>query len=104
MSSTDVSVEKRLADLGWNGVPLLTAMAEISLAYISAGLNTAAVVRRLNGVIGEASGMDDCVRVIGVFLDEAQRSGQIGLLGRPGSREPLEVLDALARLHGDDPE
>lgn len=104
MCTTDVSIEKRLFELGWSGVPLLTVMAEISLAYITAGLDTAAVVRRLNGVIGEASGMEDCVCVIGVFLDEAQRTGQIGLLGRPGSREPLEVLDALARLRGDAPE
>jgi len=110
MSSTDVSVEKMLFLLGWSGVSPLTTLAEISLAYISAGLDTAAVVRRVDGVmvgvvgVGESSVTEDCVRVIGVFLDEAQRSGRIECLRRPGTREPQEVLDALARLRGDDGE
>jgi hypothetical protein len=91
-----------LADLGWNGVPLLTAMAEISLAYISAGLDTAAVVRHVDGVIGDdGDGAEDCVRVIGIFLDEARRSGRIECLRRPGTRNATEVLDAMARLRDD---
>ena len=105
MCSTEVSVERRLSDLGWTGVPLLTVMAEISLAYITAGLDTAAVGRRVDGVIGgDGDGTEDCVRVIGVFLDEAWRSGSVECLRRPGTRNTVEVLEALARLRGDDPE
>ena len=105
MWSTDGSVEKRLFELGWSGVPLLTVMGEISLAYITAGLDTAAVVRRVDGVIGEdGDGAEYCVRVIGVFLDEAERSGRVACLRRPGTRDTVEVLDALARLRGDDQE
>ena len=107
MSSTDVSVEKMLFLLGWSGVSPLTAMAEISLAYISAGLDTGSVMRRVDGVmvgVGESSVTEDCVRVIGIFLDAASRSGRLECLRRPGTREPLEVLDALARLRGNGPE
>lgn len=100
MSSTEVPVERRLADLGWSGVPLLTVTAEMLWLYVAAGLDTGSVVRRVD-VIGEGGdGMDDCVRVIGIFLDEALRSGRLDCLHRPGTREPLEVLDALARLRG----
>ena len=103
MGVSDVSLERRLADLGWNGVPLPTVMAEMLWLFVTAGLDCSAVLRRLDGVIGEdGDGMEDCRRAIGALLDEAH--GQIGLLRRPGSREPLEVLDALARLRGDDGE
>jgi len=107
MSSTDVSVEKLLFELGWSGVSPLTTLAEISLAFITAGLDTAAVVRRVDGVmvgavgVGKSSVTDDCVRVIGVFLDEALRSGRLECLRRPGTRDTVDVLDALARLRGD---
>ncbi len=102
MGASDVSIERRLFDLGWSGVPPVTVMAEISLAYISAGLDTAAVVRHVDGVIGkDGDGSEDCIRVIGIFLDAAQRSGNIECLRRPGTRDTAEVLDALARLRGD---
>lgn len=105
MCSMEVSVERRLSDLGWSGVPPLTVMAEISLAYITAGLDTATVVRRVDSVVGDdGDGAEDCVRVIGIFLEEAQRSGRIECLRRPGTRNTFEVLDALARLRGDAPE
>lgn len=100
MDASDVSIEKRLFDLGWSGVPPVTVMAEISLAYISAGLDTAAVVRHVDGAVGK-DGDEDCIRVIGIFLDAAQRSGNIECLRRPGTRDTAEVLDALARLSGD---
>ena len=96
-----MSVEKMLFELGWSGVPPLTTLAEICLAYIRAGGDTAAVVRRIDGVIGEdGDGTGDCIRAIGIFLDEAQRSGCAESLCRPGTRDALEVLDALGRLRG----
>jgi len=105
MCSTDVSVERRLADLGWSGVPLLTVTAEMLWLFVTAGLDTAVVSRRVDGVVGEDGDVeDDCVRVIGIFLDEAERSGNTECLRRPGTREPLAVLDALARLRGAGPE
>ena len=103
MCGTDVSVEKMLFELGWSGVSPLTVMAEISLAYITAGLDTATIVGRIDGVIGEdGNGAEDCLRVIGIFLDEAQRSGRLECLRRPGTRDTAEVLDALARLRRND--
>ena len=102
MSASDVSVEKMLFDLGWSGVFPLTTLAEISLAFISAGLDTTAVVRHIDGVIGDDGDCtDDCIQVIGVFLEEARRAGRIECLRRPGTRDTAQVLDAMARLRAD---
>ncbi len=56
----------------------------------------------VDGVIGDDGDCtDDCIQVIGIFLDEAQRSGRIECLRRPGTRDTTEVLDAMARLRED---
>ncbi len=105
MRSTEVSVERRLTDLGWSGVPLPTVLAEMLWLFVTAGLETAEVVRRMDGLIGDVGddvgdGTGDCIRAIGIFLDTAERSGNIECLCRPGTRELLKVLDALARWRG----
>jgi len=97
------TLERHLANLGWQGVPLTVAMVEISLAYLSAGLSAAPVCRHLDGRIGDDTPyMDDCRQVLGAMIAEADRVGRIRLLARPGSRDAADAIMALENICGDD--
>ena len=97
------TLERHLANLGWQDVPLPVVMVEISLAYLGAGLDASPVNRHLEGMVGDDTPcMEDCRHVLGAMLDEADRAGRIRLLARPGSREPADALAALEHLCGDD--
>lgn len=97
------TLERHLANLGWQDVPLPVVLVEISLAYLGAGLDASPVSRRLDGMIGDDTPcMEDCRHVLSAMLDEADRAGRIRLLARPGSRDAADALMALDHLCGDD--
>lgn len=95
-------VERRLADLGWGGVPFITAFTNIAWLYLSAGLD-ADVPSRL---IGSRSGRDGnharacCRLALEGMLNEAERVGRLEILRRPCVRDPFEVLETMQRLYG----
>lgn len=102
---TPVSLERRLASLGWCGVGLPTIMVEMCALFLSARLDTAPVGRRLEGVDCDGSSPTEIsARVISAFMDQAEREGRIEALARPGARELPEALAALEHLRGDDHE
>jgi hypothetical protein len=98
----ETTFERRLADLGWQGVPLPTVMVEMCSLFVSAGFDAQAVRRRIEGAGADGSSpMADSRCVVGAFLDQADREGRIEALARPGSRDLPEALAALERLRGD---
>ena len=98
----EATLERRLANLGWCGVPLQVVMIEVCLSYLAAGLDAAPVRSRLDGMVGDDTpSTEDCRHVLGALLDAADRAGRIRLLARPGSREPSDALEALQNLCGD---
>ncbi len=99
----ETTLERHLANLGWQDVPLPEVMVEISLAYLAARLNAAPVRRQLDGRIdNDTPYMEGCRHVLSAMIEEADRAGCIRLLARPGSRDATDAMMALNHLYGDD--
>ena len=96
------TLERYLAEQGRCGVPLPVAMIEVALAYLAARLDAAPVRRHLDGMIGDDTPcMDECQQVLSAMIKEADRTGRIRLLARPGSRDAADALQAFEHLCGD---
>ena len=97
------TLERYLAEQGWCGVPLHMAMIEVALAYLAARLDAAPVRRHLDGMVGDDTpSMEECQRVLLSLFYEADREGRLGLLARPGSREPADAILAFENIYGND--
>ena len=98
----ETTLERHLANLGWQDVPLPVVMVEISLAYLGAGLDASPVSRHLDGMVGDDTPcMEECQQVLSAMIEEADRAGRIRLLARPGSRDAADALQVLEHLCGD---
>lgn len=97
------TLERYLSEQGWCGVDLPVVMVEVALAYLAARLDASPVRRYLNGKVGDDTpSMEECQRVLVALFDEADRVGCLGLLARPGSRDPADAILALNHLCGSD--
>lgn len=96
----ETTLERHLANLGWQHVAIETTMIEMCALFVKA-FDASAVISRLEGVGSDGLPLtEDCRRVLTVFLDHAESSGSVEMLRRPGSRGPFEALAALERLCG----
>ena len=100
MGVPQVSIERRLADLGWNGVPLPTAITNILWLFVSSGMDTSALLRQLDTGGRLEPGVAGCRRMLRYMLDEAARAGRLDLLRCPCLREPEQVLALLEQVFG----
>ena len=99
MGVPGVSLERRLADLGWNRVPLPTATANILWLFASAGMDASSVVRRLDAEGLAEPSVAGFRQMLRYMLDEAAGAGRLDLLRRPRVRQPEQVLAMLNRIH-----
>ena len=91
----------RLDELGWRGVPFITACMNIVWLFVAAGLDADVPLRLIEdeGVRNGYRAQACFRRALTGMLDEAERVGRLEVLRRPRVREPFEALEALERMY-----
>jgi len=98
MNMTDDGIMSLLDELGWHGVPALTAFSNIMWLYLAAGLDPDVPLRLIaNRGIGARA---CCGRAALAMAEEARRVGVLDVLRRPRVLRPAEALALLERVYG----
>ncbi len=101
MKEQNVSLERSLADLDWNGVEIPTVLANVLWTFVLLGLSSTEVLRHVRENALAEDGTEACRQLLAMMFDLARESGRLELLRRPRVRELSEVLEHLDGLLGD---
>lgn len=102
MNEQNVSLERTLAQLDWDGIGIPTVFANALWAWVLMGLSCKPVLRQVQEHAVSEDWPDACRDLLAVMLEVARRTGKLELLRRPRIRELDEVLESLDGLIGDD--
>ncbi len=102
MYQHNVSLERTLADLDWDGTGIPTVFANALWAWVLMGLSCKPMLRQVHEYALSEDWPEACREMLAVMLDVARRTGKLELLRRPRIRELDEVLESLDGLIGDD--
>ncbi len=100
MEERNVSLERSLADLDWEGVGMPTVLANAIWTFVLLGLSSTTVLRHIRENALAEDGTEACRQVLAMMFDAARKAGRIELLRRPRVRELGEVLERLDELLG----
>ena len=102
MNEQNVSLERSLAELDWDGVGIPTVFANALWAWVLMGLSCKPILRQVHEYALSEDWPEACREMLAVMLDVARRTGKLELLRRPRIRELDEVLERLDGLLADD--
>ena len=102
MNEHNVSLERTLADLDWDGIGIRTVFANALWAWVQMGLSCKPILRQVRECALSEDWTEACREMLAVMLDVARRTGKLELLRRPRVRELDEVLQRLDGLIGND--
>ena len=100
MNEQNVSLERTLAELDWNGVDMGTVLANAISMLLLLGLSSTTVLRHIRENALAEDGTEACRQVLAMMFDAARKAGRLELLRRPRVRELGEVLERLDELLG----
>ncbi len=101
MNEQNVSLERSLTDLDWNGVEINTVLANALWMFVLLDLSSTTVLRHIRENALAEDGIEACRQVLAMMFDVARKAGRLELLRRPRVRELDEVLERLDELLGD---
>ena len=102
MNEQNVSLERSLADLDWEGVGIPTVLANVFWVFLLLGLRNTEIMRHVRESALAENGTESCRSLLAMILDVARQSGRLELLRRPRVRELGEILNRLDELIAED--
>ena len=97
MNEQNVSLERSLADLDWEGVGIPTVLANVFWVFLLLGRSSTEIMRHVRGSVLAEDGTDACRQLLTMMFGLARQTGRLELLRTERSHvdEVLERLDEL---------